>query len=190
MPSQVLVIEVNGIEHSLADSRVAKLVLPTWHATDRDEVETSFIDPLRNSMGKLLANGQIRRIVLLHGLGYCRKLVLEQVGFYLRFKQGRARPSRRAERRAWNTCDSARWGQARPTEGFLAQAISWTANGWPVGRDRPGEPIDELGTRVIRLAGDRLALPKEDRRGIQIAQAFLTLLAPACKQWGSLTRRC
>ncbi|MBM3837416.1 MAG: hypothetical protein FJ398_05565 [Verrucomicrobia bacterium] len=28
---------------------------------------------------------------------------------------GRASPSRRAARRAWNTSDSARWGQARPT---------------------------------------------------------------------------
>jgi len=31
---------------------------------------------------------------------------------------GRASPSRRAARRAWNTSDSARWGQARPTVRF------------------------------------------------------------------------
>jgi len=33
-------------------------------------------------------------------------------------EQGRASPSRRAARRAWNTAESARWGQARPTEGL------------------------------------------------------------------------
>jgi len=30
-----------------------------------------------------------------------------------------------------------------------------------VGRVRPGEPLDELATRPIRLAEDRLALPME-----------------------------
>ncbi|MBM3840474.1 MAG: hypothetical protein FJ398_21420 [Verrucomicrobia bacterium] len=30
-------------------------------------------------------------------------------------ERGRASPSRRAARRAWNTSDSVRWGQARPT---------------------------------------------------------------------------
>jgi len=32
---------------------------------------------------------------------------------------GRTIPSRRADRRAWNTSDSARWGQARPTVWFM-----------------------------------------------------------------------
>jgi len=34
---------------------------------------------------------------------------------------GRASPSRRAARRDWNTSDSARWGQARPTVRFMGR---------------------------------------------------------------------
>ena len=33
----------------------------------------------------------------------------------------------------------------------------------PVGRVRPGEPLDVRGTRPTRLAGDRLALPSGSR---------------------------
>ncbi|MBM3841231.1 MAG: hypothetical protein FJ398_25415 [Verrucomicrobia bacterium] len=36
---------------------------------------------------------------------------------------GRASPSRRAARRAWNTSDSARWGQARPTVRFKGSSL-------------------------------------------------------------------
>jgi len=35
---------------------------------------------------------------------------------------GRASPSRRAAPRAWNTSDSARWGQARPTVRFTGSS--------------------------------------------------------------------
>ncbi|MBM3840704.1 MAG: hypothetical protein FJ398_22625 [Verrucomicrobia bacterium] len=40
---------------------------------------------------------------------------------------GRASPSRRAARRAWNTSDSARWGQARPTVWFMGSRIGLRA---------------------------------------------------------------
>jgi len=40
---------------------------------------------------------------------------------------GRASPSRRAARRAWNTSDSARWGQARPTVWFMGSFLGLRA---------------------------------------------------------------
>jgi len=68
----------------------------------------------------------------------------------LHHEAGRASPSRRAARRAWNTFLPASWEAACS---FLICTMK------PVGRVRPGEPLDVRGTRPKRLAGDRLALP-------------------------------